>query len=993
MSLARFIDSMQRPSFTIVVILLCLQVLARAQEANPAVNYEGQPVVAVDLITDPNRPVTGFRHLITQQAGQPYSNQKVQASIQALERTGMFKGVNLEVKPEAAGLHVIFVLEPAYYYGVVKFPGATKQFVYTRLLQIVNLPDQDPYEADGVENGKKALLDFFRKQGFFQATVEPTIEFDKQFGLANVVYNVQLRKRAKIGNVVVEGPAPAEAQRLLATTRTFRAKFVGAALSSGKPYSPKRVNAGTELIKRYLIKHDRLASKVEAEPPQYRAETNRADFKIKVDEGPRVAVRINGARLSWFPLVSGRQQKKIIPIYQEGSVDPDLVAEGERNIINYFQGKGYFDTKVKTDFQKKDGQISLVYNVDKGRKHKVAEIAFKGNRHADEDKLEETVAVKKGSFLSHGKFSNKLLQESVKNLKAFYQDQGFEQVSITPEVVDKEPKIYVTFQIAEGPQTLVTNLQLEGNNAFSKAALSPSGGFLIRSGAPYSPGRVAKDRGKILAVYLDHGYLTANVKTQVQRVGNDPTRVNVVYQIEEGQQVRIDQVAMIGHKRTQPRIIARTAQLRTETPLSQGKLLASESELYNLGIFDWASVGPRRPITNQTDEEAVVKVHEAKRNTMSYGFGLEISRRGGNVPGGTIAVPGLPTISTNGATVAPSEATFVSPRGSFEFTRRNLRGLAETGSISLLVSRLDNRVIATYSDPNFRWTNWSSLFSGSAERTTENPLFAAQLENVSFQLERSLNQPRTTTLQLRYSFQQTNLSQILVPALVLPGDRNVQISMFSGTLIHDTRDKPLDAHRGWYNTVDLGIVGKAIGASTNFGRLFGQVARYQEIGHGIVWANRIQLGLEKPYGNATIPTSERFFTGGSTTLRGFPVQGAGPQRVTPFCGNPTNPSTCTNITIPVGGPQVFVLNSEFRVPLPDLPFVDHNLGVVGFYDGGNVSSAISLAHLVDDYSNTVGVGIRYNTPIGPVRFDIGRNLNPVPGFRATQFYFSIGQAF
>ena len=352
-------------------------------------------------------------------------------------------------------------------------------------------------------------------------------------------------------------------------------------------------------------------------------------------------------------------------------------------------------------------------------------------------------------------------------------------------------------------------------------------------------------------------------------------------------------------------------------------------------------------------------------------------------------MPGLPTVGLGKARIAPSEQTFASPRGTVQFTRHNLRGLGETGSVSLLVSRLDQKILTTYSDPHFRGMRWRSLFSLSAERTTENSLFAAQLENMSFQLERYINRAQTTTAQIRYSFQKTDLSQLLVPGLVLPQDQNVRLSTVSGTIIRDTRDKPLDAHRGFYQTADLGVTGTRIGSSANFARFLGQSAYYKEIGLGIVWANSLRLGLEQQFSNSFVPTSERFFSGGGTTLRGFPINGAGPQRIVPFCSKPSDPSTCANLSVPIGGHELFILNSEMRFPLP----IIKNLGAVLFYDGGNVYKNISVSQFINDYTNTIGVGLRYNTPVGPIRFDIGRNLNPVTGFRATQFFITLGQAF
>jgi outer membrane protein assembly factor BamA len=287
-----------------------------------------------------------------------------------------------------------------------------------------------------------------------------------------------------------------------------------------------------------------------------------------------------------------------------------------------------------------------------------------------------------------------------------------------------------------------------------------------------------------------------------------------------------------------------------------------------------------------------------------------------------------------------------------------------------------------------RETNWSSLTSLSAEHTTENPLYAAALEDASFQIERRIHPKSNTRLQLRYDFNKTDLSQLLVPELVLPQDRHIHLSTFSGTLIRDTRDKPLDAHHGSFSTVDLGITPTKLGSSASFARLFAQYAIYKPF-HSLVWANSIRLGLAKAFAGSFVPTSQLFFTGGGTTLRGFPINQAGPQRIVPFCNVLQGESGCVNISVPVGGRQLFILNSELRFPLG----ITKALGGVVFYDGGNVYSAINFNNFVNNYTNTVGFGLRYATPIGPVRVDIGRNLNPVPGINPTQYFITLGQAF
>ena len=953
------------------------------------VSYEGQKVAAVDLVANPKVSVESLRPLVQQRTGEPYSGAKVEASVAALRATGRFTKVEVEVKPDPGGLHLTFTLEPALYFGVFDFPGATKGFSYTRLLQVIDIPNQTPYKQDVVAKATENLLNFFISTGYFRAQVQPDSQFDEMHMLANVVFHVNLGRRAKIGNVELRGADPAEANRLLHTTRSLRATAGGASLKRGKSYTPKRIDSAVALMKQDLARHHHLASKVHLDQSLYHNDTNHADLIIGTRPGPIVKVQVTGAKLSSLPFLRGRQMKKLIPIFSEGTVDPDLVEEGRQNLIDFFQSKGFFDAKVTTNYQNQDSKVDLVYNVDRGSRHKVEVVAFRGNHHIDEGDLIPQVAVKPhGLLLSRGKFSDKLLRQSVASITAFYNNRGYEEVKVDTDVVDHEPKIYVTFHITEGPQTIVENLTLEGNSRISGTELAPKEGFRLRPGQPFSPKSLADDRSHIMAAYLDRGFLNSDFDSRVTRLPNDSHRVNVTYKISEKQQVQVAEVLLLGNKHTRPSLVRKTAGVTRETPLSLGELLGDESKLLDIGIFDWASVEPRRPIKDQANEDVLVKVHEAGNKEISYGFGLEVARRGGNLPSGTIALPGLPPITSGAPNFTAAEKTFVSPRGSIGFTRYNVRGLAETASISALIARLDQRALATYAQPHFRGSSWSSLYSASIERTTENPAFAARLAEGSWQLEKPLNKGKTRRIQLRYRFRRTVLSNLLIPGLVLPQDQRLRLSTLSATWIRDTRDKPLDASRGFYETLDLGITPKALGSNANFARFLGQTSYYKPFGK-TVWANRITLGLAHSFASTDVPTSERFFSGGETTLRGFPINGAGPQRTVPACSNPAVPSTCVNLQVPVGGDQLFMFNSEFRFPLG----IKEGLGAAVFYDGGNVYGPVGISHFIRDYTNTVGVGLRYATPVGPIRFDIGRNLNPIKGVKATQFYITLGQAF
>jgi outer membrane protein insertion porin family len=983
------------PSFLLCFLLFSAALLAQQSARSTREVYEGQTVTAVDLIANPHRDVEPLRASVAQQPGEPYSQEMVQASISALQEKGGFEKVTVNVIPDVSGLRLNFILEPAYYLGLIDFQGVTKSFSYTRLLQTVDLQDEDPFDPARLPPARAALLHFLQHNGYFQAKVDVASQIDDTHQLVNMTFSVALGKQARIGTVTLQGPANTDLSSLLQatlihSTRSLRARFTGGLLKPGKPYSPGRVEAATKLIKRSLAEQHRLASKVHEIPPQYHAETNRVDVSFNVEVGPVVMIRTTGARFSSIPFMSGREMKKLIPIFSEGTIDADLVQEGQNNLVDYFQKKGFYDVKVTTDFQPQPDQVSLVYRIDRGKKHKVGRIAFRGN---DNDRMPAKtlltqLAIQPSHIWTHGSISQKLLRQSVDNLHAFYRDKGYEDVKITPLVAEHDPKSDVTFEINEGQQTLVDSIQITGNHNVPQNQLAAPKGFELKAGAPFSARQLADDRNRISATYFERGYLNAEVKATVTRHSGDPHRVDAAYVISEHQMVRVSNVVYLGQEHTQLSLIKKTANLHPESPLQRGQLLAAESRLYDLNVFDWSSVGPKKPITDQPDEDALVKVHEAKRNEITYGFGFEVSHRGGNIPAGTVAVPGLPSVGLGSNQIAPSQALYASPLGSIEFTRRNMRGMAETASASILLSRLDQRVLTTYLQPHFLGSGWSSLSSFSVERTTENPLFAANLGDLSFQVEKLLSRKTHTRLQLRYDFNKTVLSHLLVPELVLPQDRDIYLSTFSGTLIRDLRDKPLDAHRGILATLDLRISPAALGSSATFAKLFGQYAFYKPV-HSWVFANSVRLGLAKAFDGSFVPTSQLYFSGGGTSLRGFPIDQAGPQRLVPFCNVLQNQTGCVNVTLPVGGRQLFILNSEMRFPLRTMK----NLGGVVFYDGGNIYSAINFNNFVNNYTNTVGVGLRYATPIGPIRLDVGRNLNPVPGINPTQYFITLGQAF
>jgi outer membrane protein insertion porin family len=945
-------------------------------------SYEGQKVTVVEIAGQPEASTAQFATLFVQHTGEPFSREKVERTVAALKATGKFKDVQVQVEPEADGVRVLLILEPAVQFGIFVFPGA-ERFAYSRLVQVANFPPQVPYDTDEVERDRQSLLKFFQQEGYFQADVEPETKVDARHRLANVFFHVTLKRRAKFGNIIIADTTPEETANLTRALHTLWARAHGAAIRPGKTYHRSALSKAQNYLQNHLAKQDHLAAQVKLEGAEYHADTNRADIHLTVATGPVVHVTVEGAHLfSWT-------RKSLLPVYQGIGVDDESVQEGRQALISYFQAKGYFDVKVDAQATVAQGNDTILYRISKEKKHKVDEVRLTGNSQVSSYKLTPHITVQKKHLFSPGKFSEKLVRASAKNLQAVYQSEGFSSAKVVSAVENHGGDIKVSFHVTEGPRDIVNSFQVEGADTFPEIKFAPHG-LKLGAGKPYSQALVQADRASIIAEYLKAGYLTSSFRQTATIVSkNDPHHVNVVYHIYEGPQVFARDVITLGRVRTKQRLIDRdVSSIQPGAPLTETELLTAESRLYeHTGVFDWAEVDPRQQITTQTSEDVFVRVHEAKRNQITYGFGFELINRGGSVPSGTVTVPGLPPVGLP-TSFTTSQKTFYGPRGTFQFTRNNLRGKGETLSFTGFAGRLDQRGAVYYIDPNFRWSPWRATTSFSAERNEANPVYSSQQELGSFQLQRELDKAKATTLFLRYSFSKTDLTRVEIPDLVLQQDRHVRLSTLAANLTRDTRDNALDAHKGILRSVELDFNTTKLGSSVDFTKLNGQLAYYKTGFHDIVFANSMRIGLAQPFAGSRVPISEAFFTGGGNSLRGFPLDGAGPQRAVEVCPNGTTGCKIF-IQVPSGGNELLLINSEARIPLP----IKKGLGIVAFYDGGNVFPVVGFHHFTSLYSNNIGFGLRYATPVGPIRVDVGHNLNPVPGVKSTQYFISIGQAF
>src|SRR5258708_10996962 len=267
-------------------------------------------------------------------------------------------------------------------------------------------------------------------------------------------------------------------------------------------------------------------------------------------------------------------------------------------------------------------------------------------------------------------------------LQALYRSNGFSQVQITTQVDDNckgvNYRLAVHVHIAEGPQTLVGDVHIAGNQRIATSEFPP---LETESGQTYSEEKLASDRERILSLYFNRGFPNATLDITTKPSGQ-PNREDVTYTIQEGERFTVDRVMVSGLDHTRDYVVQREIQVHQGAPLSQQDLLDTQTKLYDLGIFSQVDAAVQNPEGADPQKNVLVQVREANRYTFTYGFGIEFQTR-----------------QPAGAT-APQGTTGVSPRGRFDVTRLNLGGRNQTITFQSHVGRLQQHGLVRYGIPS-----------------------------------------------------------------------------------------------------------------------------------------------------------------------------------------------------------------------------------------------------------------------------------------------------
>ncbi len=862
-------------------------------------------------------------------------------------------------------------------------PPNKAQLVASTKLELGALFVEDDI-APAVENMQERL----KANGFYNAQIQTDVTRDDATEEANIKFTVTTGNRARFAGVTLSGQFTKTEDRLIRDTGWHR-HFAFVQLHGWRQVTESLVQAGVGRIRQSFQKSDLLKAVVTLDDLKYDMDTNTVTPAITIDNGPLVEVRTTGVK------VSNGKLRQLIPVYQERAVDRSLLLEGRRNLLEYFQSSGYFDASV--DFDQRDestGETLINYTIDRGSRSKLVNIEISGNHFFDHATLVERMGIRVSSKLRyrHGRFSQRLLDRDLDTIRDLYRSNGFRDVVATGKIEEafkgQQGDLGVTIEIMEGPQWRVSSLELTGIPDEDREQLLAM--LQSSTGQAFSESSVASDRDAILSFYYNNGYPDATFDwTQLD--GKGPQEVNLRFVVKTGLRQFVRSVLVRGLDITNPKLVSDRISLKSGDPISQSQIGASQQKLYELGIFSKVQTAIQNEDSPEEAKYVIFHLDEASKYSLNLGIGAELARIGG----------GTTTFDN------PAGTTGFSPRVTVGISRLNFLGLGHIVGFQVRASTLEQRALLSYVAPQFTGkANTSLSFTGLFDDSSDIRTFEARREEGTVQIQQKLS--RANTFQFRYTFRHVTIvpgTLVISPGLVPLLSQPVRVGSISTTFLQDRRDDPTNSTRGYFNSIDLGFAAKDLGSETTFTKIFIRNSTYHRLSKDLVLARTLQFGyIQRLGGLPEIPLAERFFSGGASSMRAFPDNQAGPRDLA--------------TGFPLGGNALLFHQTELRFPL-----IGDNIGGVFFHDMGNIYDDVRDINIrfrqrnYQDFNYMVqaaGIGIRYRTPVGPVRFDLSYSPNSPRffGFKGTldqllanqgvatnqrinviQFHFSLGQTF
>ena len=594
----------------------------------------------------------------------------------------------------------------------------------------------------------------------------------------------------------------------------------------------------------------------------------------------------------------------------------------------------------------------------------VKKLSLQGVTAVDQSRLKAVLATRTGSRLPWGQkrfFDRTKFELDLKRIEAFYADRGYPDARVTGfdvQLNNKQDAVEITITVSEGQPVTLSRSDFVGFDVIPAARLDVLKRRTLRMiGRPLDRELLAATQSRALNELRENGYPYAKVATKEDE-GPDKKEAAVSFVAEPGTIAYFGPVTISGNEGVSEHVISREVQYKPGDLYQRSKLQNTQRDLYRMELFQFANVEPLNQELQPSEVATRITVAEGARHRFNFGLGYGTEERG---------------------------------RVDADYRHLNFLGGARTAGAHVRWSSLERGIRLNFIQPYFLRPRFSLEGEGQQWRTVT-PAYVSTVSGAKISVTHrwSANTAWSVSMSSEHDIstiaEEVRNDPSLRTSLIALGldpstaEQNGTLNLLGFDMHRSRVDNLLDARRGYQLAFHVEQAGDLLPGTFHFRAASIDGRYYQPLStRRLVLATRVQLGSIDPIGGSTVPLPRRYFLGGSSGVRGWSRYEISP---------------LSESGVPVGGNSLFALSTELRAR------IRRNLGAVAFLDSGNVWADTWGINL-RDLRYAIGSGLRYQTPVGPIRFDFGYQLNPIPGLlvdgepqsRRWRMHFSIGQAF
>ena len=700
----------------------------------------------------------------------------------------------------------------------------------------------------------------------------------------------------------------------------------------GQAFIPRELDRDRAAVAELYRSRGFQQAQVLLEKVEFHDDRGAATLTLRLDPGEIVEIAVRGAKIPMAMLK---------PIWQERIFEEWGLLEGEARILSYLRKKGHIFAIVTSTVEHRDHVLRAVYEVDPGARYRIRGLVFEGLTHFTVPRLQVLLGLQEGLFAS-GIIDGQRIFELPGEIENLYRTQGFAEVRVNLDFYRQGGAVTAILGLKEGPQQKIQDVSIVGASQIGQDDL------LIRvssqPGAAFFQTNLRRDAETMKAYYLSLGFRGTLVNVSSQKAGDNLH--SVVFTVEEGQRLKFSKIIIDGLRVTRKSTVERELAVREGQDALGEAIQETKRNLERLGIF--SEVRLEEVPADPGFLNLVIRLREGERHYAGLGLGLETAR------------------SAQSFSIWNTD---ISPRVTAEFILSNIFGDASQFSLAGQFSFREKRAVMAYERRYLFGMAMQNSVSALIERV-DLPSFEFDRRGLSFNIVKPVFRDMVLMTTLQWA-QTTIVSLSTSPDEI---DREFypysKISL-AAILSRDRRDDPYNPVRGTFLSLAVEWAYPLFGVESDFQKIFFKYQNYLPLSSRVHFNATFRLGL----GRGRMPIHERFFAGGSNSFRGRYFDELGPKDA--------------ESGQPVGGKLLTVLNLELTAPF--LPTVEE-LAWVFFYDIGNVYSWRSDFDL-GALESAVGFGLRYRTPLGPLRLEVGLNLNPPGEGRKVIPFITIGNMF